>query len=132
MELKLNGKVVLVTTGGTGIGAAVARRLSDSGAKVVITGCTASSIKSLADEIGGLSITGDVGNESHCIEAVSAAVHAFGGLDILVANAGAEAFGSATKIGIPKFYDTKRTNVDGVILAARTAIEPMRLRGGAS
>ena len=127
---RLQGKVALITGGGSGIGAATARRFVASGARVVITGRRRGIIEPLAREIGCLAVAGDVGDESHCRDAVAAAVGKYGGLDILVANAGIEHFGSAAEVEMAQWHEVMRTNVDGVLLAARAAIEPMRQRGG--
>lgn len=62
--------------------------------------------------------------------AVAKAVEKFGGLDILVANAGVELFGSAIDVGLKDWRRTFETNVDGAMFAARFAVPRMRERGG--
>jgi NAD(P)-dependent dehydrogenase (short-subunit alcohol dehydrogenase family) len=132
MSDRLKGKVALVTGGGTGIGAATARRFADSGAKVVVTGRRSELIEAVADAVSGVAVCGDASDEQHCAQAVTAAVENFGGLDILVANAGVECFGSATELDVQQWRDTLRINLDSVLLSARAAIPAMRRRGGGS
>jgi NAD(P)-dependent dehydrogenase (short-subunit alcohol dehydrogenase family) len=132
MTLRLKDKVAIVTGGGTGIGAATARRLALAGARVVITGRRAELLEPVAREIGGLAIAGDIGEEGVAESVVAAAVEHFGGLDILVANAGTEYNGSLTEIPLEQWRRVMQTNLDGVMLSARAAIEPMRSRGGGS
>ena len=130
MSERLQGKVALVTGGGSGIGAATARRFAASGAKVVVTGRRPEPIQAVADEIGGLALTGDVSDEDHCRALVTAAVDTYGGLDIIVANAGVEFFGAAVDVPLEQWRSVLRINLDGVLLSARAAIGPMRERGG--
>ena len=53
MEQLMEGKVALITGGGTGLGAAVARRLASNGASIVVTGRREGLIKTIAEETGG-------------------------------------------------------------------------------
>ena len=130
MAGRLDGKVALITGGGSGIGAATARRFAASGAKVVVTGRRQGMIDDVAAQVGGLAMAGDVSDESHCRRLVDAAVGEFGGLDILVASAGVETFGSATDVDLDQWREVLRVNLDGVLLSARAAIPAMRQRGG--
>ncbi len=124
------GKVALITGGGTGIGAAVARRFAAAGARVAVLGRRIDVLESVSREIGGLAIQGNVGDSESCRRAVTQTVATFGRLDMLVANAGVEHFGSATEISLEAWREVQRTNVDGVLFAARAAIEPLKVRGG--
>lgn len=91
--MKLENKVVLITGGGTGIGAASARYMAGEGAKVVLCGIPMDSLQATADEIAGsgassLAIETDVTKEADIQQAVSRTVSEFGRLDAVVANAG--------------------------------------------
>ena len=100
------------------------------GAKVVVTGRRSEPIEAVAKEIGGIAMVGDVSDEAHCAALAAAAVDTYGGLDILVANAGVEVFGSAADIDLDQWREVLRINLDGVLLSARAVLEPMRARGG--
>jgi meso-butanediol dehydrogenase/(S,S)-butanediol dehydrogenase/diacetyl reductase len=130
MGERLRGKIAVITGGGTGIGAATARRFAASGAKVVVTGRRPEPIAAVAEEIGGIALAGDVSDEAHCAALVAAAIDAYGGLDILVANAGVELFGSAADVPLEQWREVLRVNLDGVLLMARASLPQMRARGG--
>jgi rhamnulose-1-phosphate aldolase/alcohol dehydrogenase len=88
----LASRVALVTGGGSGIGAATARRLAAEGAHVVVADLDAQSATSLAGELGSRDVARGVGIDVSSKDAVQAAVDeavlAFGGVDILINNAG--------------------------------------------
>jgi rhamnulose-1-phosphate aldolase/alcohol dehydrogenase len=92
----LTGRVALVTGGGSGIGAATSRRLAAEGACVVVADRDAHSASTVASQLNGVTGTGDaavaviadVTDAGAIAEAVRAAVLAFGGLDLVVNNAG--------------------------------------------
>lgn len=126
------GKVALITGGGTGIGAAAARAISAGGGKVVLTGRRAEPIQRVAREVDGAAIAGDTSDPAHMAEAVALAVSNYGGLDILVANAGVEHLARVEDMELDDWRRTMAVNVDGPMLASRAAIAPMRQRGGGS
>ncbi|GAA2484816.1 bifunctional aldolase/short-chain dehydrogenase [Streptomyces gobitricini] len=88
----LASRVALVTGAGSGIGKAIARRLAAEGACVVIADIAADGARAVADELGGpdraVAVTMDVTSEEQITEAFKAAVLAFGGVDLVVNNAG--------------------------------------------
>ena len=125
-------KVALVTGGGTGIGAATARRLAADGWAVAITGRRPEPLEALADELGALALAGDVGERADAEAAVAATVERFGGLDGLVLNAGrGGAPGSLLEVDPDGFADVHRVNVLGSLVTARAAIRPLLERKGA-
>ena len=125
-------KVALVTGGGTGIGAATARRLAADGWAVAITGRRPEPLEALADELGALALPGDVGERADADAAVAATVERFGGLDGLVLNAGrGEAPGSLLDVDPDAFAAAHRVNVLGSLVTARAAIRPLLERKGA-
>ena len=125
-------KVALVTGGGTGIGAATARRLAADGWGVAITGRRPEPLDALADELGALALPGDVGERADAEAAVAATVEHFGGLDGLVLNAGRSgAPGSLLEVDPDGFADVHRVNVLGSLVTARAAIQPLLERKGA-
>lgn len=127
---RLEDKVVLITGGGTGIGAATARRFAAAGARVAVTGRRPEPIEAIANEIGGVAVSGDVSDPAQCATAVGRTVERFGGLDILVANAGIEAMGSITELNLDEWDRVQRVNVDGVLHASRSSIPEIAKRGG--
>ena len=97
----VNGKVVLITGGGNGIGAAVGRRLHTKGAKVVLTDLDESALHDVASDLNGdrvLTLTADVRDLASMQEAASRAIDRFGGIDVVVANAGIGIYGSVLKV----------------------------------
>ncbi|MDP6375889.1 MAG: SDR family oxidoreductase [Pseudomonadales bacterium] len=125
MKGRLEGKSALITGGGTGIGAAIARRFTQSGARVVLTGRRTAQIESVASELNGIAVPGDTTNPGDCANAVAAALGAHGRLDILVANAGVMSLGSATTLEPDEWEETLRINVSGVMQICRAAIPAM-------
>ncbi|MGV9547905.1 bifunctional aldolase/short-chain dehydrogenase [Streptomyces ardesiacus] len=85
-------RVALVTGAGSGIGRAIARRLVDEGACVVVADLNAENAAEVAEELGGddkaVAVTVDVTSEEQIADAFKAAVLAFGGVDLVVNNAG--------------------------------------------
>ncbi|MFE0416198.1 bifunctional aldolase/short-chain dehydrogenase [Streptomyces tendae] len=85
-------RVALVTGAGSGIGKAIARRLVDEGACVVVADLNSQNAAAVAEELGGddkaVAVTVDVTSEEQIAEAFQAAVLAFGGVDLVVNNAG--------------------------------------------
>ena len=88
----LSGKVALVTGAGSGIGRAIAETFADSGAVVVVVDIDLDSARETSDQIGtsdtALAVEADVTDEAAVREAIEAALRAFGGIDIVVNNAG--------------------------------------------
>lgn len=89
MDLHLKERVVLISGGARGIGAATVRGFVAEGARVVIADRDATAAESLARELPGVRVVaGDLVDESACGRAVAAALEGFGRLDVLVNNAG--------------------------------------------
>lgn len=93
MNNRLEGKVAIVTGGGTGIGEAICKKFAGEGAKVVVAGFPEDPVEEVAKEIekeGGAAIafTGDISTEANARRCVELAVKQYGKLDILINNAG--------------------------------------------
>jgi NAD(P)-dependent dehydrogenase (short-subunit alcohol dehydrogenase family) len=124
-------KVALVTGGGTGIGAAVARRLSAEGYSVAVTGRRPGPIEDVAAEIAGLAVVADTGVQTDAERAVQETVERFGGLDAVVCNAGIGGEGSLRELDPATWEKVIRTNLTGVFLMCRAAIDHLAERRGA-
>jgi NAD(P)-dependent dehydrogenase (short-subunit alcohol dehydrogenase family) len=129
-ETRFAGKVALITGGGSGIGAATARRIAAEGGKVVVTGRRIEPIARIAEEIGGAALAGNTADPDHLRAAVALGVERFGGVDILVANAGTELIGSVVDVDLDGWRRTLEVNLEGAMLASRAVIPEMRRRRG--
>ena len=124
-------RVALVTGGGTGIGAAVARRLATDGYAVAVTGRRAGPIEEVAGQVEGLGIVSDTGVVADADRAVAETLERFGALDAVVLNAGIGGEGSLLDLDPGLFQQVFATNVTGAFLVARAAIPHLLERRGA-
>lgn len=129
---RLDGRVAVISGGGTGIGAAVARRFAVEGADVVVTGRRPEPLDDVAAEIGGLAVPGDVADPASAAEVIAAATESFGGVDIVVANAGMDRPGSALDVTDADWNEALAVNLSGPMMLCRAAIPSMISRGGGS
>jgi NAD(P)-dependent dehydrogenase (short-subunit alcohol dehydrogenase family) len=130
MADRLEGQVVLVTGGGRGIGAAIARELADAGARVAVSARTASQVDEVAREVGGLAIEADVADRG-AVEAMAARVEAeLGPIDGLVSNAGINlSEPRAWEVDPDAWWKVFEVNVRGAYLCARAVLPSMLERG---
>lgn len=128
--MRLADKVALISGGGSGIGAATARRFALEGAKVVVTGRRRELIEAVAADTGGVAVAGDTRDATHTAKAVATAVTTFGGLDIVVASAGLGFPGSAGDINDEDWQRTIDANLTGAMVLVRAALPAMLKRGG--
>lgn len=119
---RFSGKTVLITGGGTGIGAEVARRMAGEGANVVLMGRRAAPLEQVAAEFGGMVIAGDAANTADVKAAVAAIVAKFGGLDILIANAGGHGVGPTIETTDESWALATRLNLDTAFVCARESL----------
>ena len=134
---QVQGKVAYVTGGASGIGAACARTLAREGAKVVVTDLDDERGLALVAEItaaGGsaLYLHQDVTDEASWPEAIATTEKTFGGLHILVANAGIAIMCTAIEMTLAEFRRQNAVNIDGVFLSVKYGIPAMRRSGGGS
>ncbi len=134
---RLDGKVAIITGATGGIGEATAKRFLEEGASVMLVGRSPEKLKAtrkrLSDFENVADFVADATDEIATKASVEATVEAFGGLDIVIANAGIEGnFAPIENLTIDEFESVLRTNVVGVWLSMKYAVEPMKARGGGS
>ena len=131
---RLDGKVAIVTGGGSGMGRATAKLFAAEGAKVVVTDLEESAIAALAAEVGPSirHLRHDVSDEAGWSRVVDVAKSAFGGLHILVNNAGSAIEGTPESTSLANWRRVHAVNVEGVFLGCRAAISAIRGSGGGS
>jgi meso-butanediol dehydrogenase / (S,S)-butanediol dehydrogenase / diacetyl reductase len=127
----MKGKVILITGGGTGIGAACALRCARDGAHVAVLGRRKELVADVAAKIGGLPLVADAACTEDMRVAVSTIVQRFGGLDVLIANAGGHGLGSATQTDDHAWARARQANLDTAFVAAREALPALIERRGA-
>ena len=122
--------VALVTGGGRGIGASIARELSEAGMQVAVSGRTPEQVEAVAAEIGGLALEGDVSRQENVASWVERTEEELGPIDLLVASAGIGNLDGATwDVDVETWWHVFEVNVLGVHLCCRAVIPGMLERG---
>jgi NAD(P)-dependent dehydrogenase (short-subunit alcohol dehydrogenase family) len=129
---KLKGQVVLITGGARGVGAETARRLVARGAKVVLVDLDREPLDALAAELGpnATATIADVCSLEQMEAAVAHGVETFGGLDVVMANAGIASYGSVLAVDPATFRRVIDVNVNGVFHTVRAALPALIERKG--
>jgi NAD(P)-dependent dehydrogenase (short-subunit alcohol dehydrogenase family) len=123
-------RAVIVTGAGTGIGAAVARRLVRDGASVVLVGRRRDPIERVAAATGQTFVVADASTEEGVERIVAATVDAHGGIDGLVLNAGVMLPGTVAEASVDDWRATLDVNLTGPFLLARAALPQLLERQG--
>lgn len=134
MDKELLGRTAIVTGASRGIGAAVALDLASAGANVVLTARTAAAAEAVASEIvaNGGSATGigaDQGSDADWGEVIALAETRYGGLDIVILNAGVAGGISTVDLTLEQFRALSRVNLKGAFLGLKHAAAAMRRHG---
>lgn len=130
--MRFEGKSIFITGGGTGIGAAIARRFTELGGKVTIMGRRPEPLNRTAQELGCFAIAGDAADGPTVEAAINQAAEAHGGLDVLVANAGTAQIGSVIDTTDAIWEEALRNNLTSAFVASRGAMPSLKRRGGAN
>lgn len=118
----VSGKVVLVTGGGTGIGAACAERFAAEGAHVVVTGRRAEPLQQVAESVGAMPVVADVADSAQARSVVARVLEHFGRLDVVVCNAGGHGFAPVADTDDLAWAASLRANLDTAFVMARESL----------
>ena len=131
---RVSGKVAIVTGAASGMGKADAHLLAREGARVVVADLNEVDGRAVADAIGdnAIFLRLDVTDEDNWKAVIAATVEQFGGLHILVNNAGMIALGSIVDTELESWRMINAVNSDGVFLGCKHAIPVMTDSGGGS
>jgi len=135
---RLSGKVAIVTGGSAGLGRADAIALANEGAKVVVTDINQAEGAKVAAEINALHagaalfLAQDVRSESRWQEVIAETVRAFGGLHVLVNNAGVVKIATPESCTLEEFQFQNAVMSEGVFLGCKHAIPALKASGGGS
>lgn len=130
MNLRLDGKVALITGGSRGIGKGIAKAFVEAGAKVMISARKAEELEAACQEIGGAitSFVANAGDPAQAEACIAATIERLGGLDIVVNNAATNPYaGPLIDADLPRFDKTVQVNLRGPLawtqLAWRTRLQ---------
>jgi len=129
---RLNGKVAIVTGAASGLGRASALRLAEEGAALLCTDVNVEGGEALAKEIGERAVfrRHDVTCDEDWEAAVATAIEHFGGLQVLVNNAGIVLARSIVDTSLEDWRRVMAVNLDGVFLGCKHGLQAMREHGG--
>lgn len=131
---RVEGKVALVTGGGSGLGAADCRRLAEEGAKIAVTDVNLEAAQNVAAQIGdnAIALRQDVASEEDWQAVLAEVERQFGGLNILVNNAGIVVVADPEETTLDQFRKVQAVMSEGVFLGCKYAIPLMAKSGGGS
>jgi len=128
--MRLEGKTAIVTGGGSGFGAGIARRFIAEGARVMVADINGDAAQAIADEIGGIAQTVDVANSDSVKAMAAAAISQMGQIDILVNNAGITHLPTPMEDVTEEEFDrVLAVNAKSVFLTAKHIVPHMKSRG---
>ena len=126
--MSFEGKVVVVTGGASGMGAASVRAFATQEARVVVVDRNGEGARAVAEAVGGLALVGDVSQSGFCNEAVAVVMERYGRLDVLVNAAGIIKRTDAIHTSDEAWRQIFGVNVDGIFFMCRAALPHMVAR----
>ncbi len=131
MSIRFDQKVVIVTGGAAGIGGASARKFTELGARVAVLDVDAKAGKQTARKLHGARFYRcDVSDGKDVKTAIASVAKDFGGVDVLVSNAGIQRYGDAVGTSEELWDEVLRTNLDGCFHLAKYGVPELVKRGG--
>ncbi|MBI4517780.1 MAG: SDR family oxidoreductase [Deltaproteobacteria bacterium] len=130
-----SGKVVVVTGAGGGLGAAYSRRFAQAGAKLALLDVNAANVSAVAAELAGRGVDCralpcDVSDEATCQAAINAVIEHFGGIDVLINNAGITHRSAFADTESVVFHKVMAVNFFGALYCTKAALPSLRRRQG--
>lgn len=119
------GRVVLITGGGTGIGAAIAERYAADGAHVVLVGRRSEPIERVAAAVGGFAIVADAADSESARRAIASTLHRHGRIDVVVANAGGHGFATVADTTDDEWSAALHANLTTAFVIARESLDAL-------
>ncbi len=134
MSKKLQHKIAIITGATSGMGAAIAKLFAAEGAKVVVNGRNEERGNQVVSDIRknngqATFVQGDISTEEGNMLLYQKTISAYGGLDVVVSNAGFLGLGSITEVSIDTWHETINTNLNSIFYLFRLAIPEMLKRG---
>jgi len=127
--VKLDGRVAIVTGAGQGIGRAIAARLREEGASVIVADKNAETAEKTAAEIGATAHVTDVSDPDQAAAVAAAAAERFGKIDILVNDAAIVPFVPWEQLDFTEWRRIMSVNIDGVFLMCKAVYPHMKQAG---
>lgn len=128
-----DGTRVLVTGGGSGIGRSIAQAFLEQGARVAVTGRRAGPLRETVEGFSpndSLVFEGNMAVRGEVEEAVDAVTTAWGGIDVVIANAGLSEPGTIDELSDESWERMRSINIDGMVHLARAVVPALRLSRG--
>jgi len=133
--MRLHNRIALITGAGRGIGRAIAEHYSREGARVAVADLdyeTAQEVAEIINSAGGsaMALAMDVTDEQAVEQGVSSVVETWGGLDIVLANAGIQHIAPLHELSFNHWRQVMSVHLDGAFLLTRSALQAMYAKGG--